>query len=283
MPRATTLCLAVLALTMAAPAVLADCPYDHLLVGQDAGKLFLDLSQLYRHWNTDWATNPNPQGQEYYEFSEMYGGGFIRVEPGFSENDDPMYALTGTRGEDYNIVLERFYARAGLELRDDSMSLILENDGDTYVLSDYPNHHVHMRYVLGAGADPGLPYAVSYRLRDSTGTYADSDVYTVNLGAVAMRGDADRDGDVDISDLSTLAANWQKSEDATWGEGDFDGDRDVDISDLSSLAANWGVGTAAAQGAVVPEPSTLSLFLGLAVTASRAIRRGRRRLRAPVC
>ncbi len=184
MQTKTILCIAVLALGVSVPVVRADCPYDHLLVGQDEGTLFLNTSQLYRHGKADWSASPDPYGQQYYEFTEMYGGGYIRVEPGFSQNNDPTYALNGARGVDYNILLERVYATPGLELFDDLMTSILVSDGALFVLSDCANHHVHMRYYLRDGSDPTLPYAVSYRLKDETGTYADSEVYTVNLGAV---------------------------------------------------------------------------------------------------
>ena len=164
--------------------VYADCPYDHFLVGQDNGALFLDTTQLYRHWNADWGTNSDPYGQEYYEFSEMFGGGYIRVEPGFGENTNPAYALEGTRGEDYNIIVELVSTTEGLTFYDDLNNPILASAGDTFCLSDYENHHVHVRYYLSAGMDPTQCYTVSYRLSDSTGTYAASAVYTFHLGAV---------------------------------------------------------------------------------------------------
>ncbi len=183
MPLRRMICLAILTFSISGSVAFADCPYDHLLVGQDEGTLFLDTPQLYRHWNADWGTNLNPYGQEYYEFTEMYGGGYIRVEPGFAESTDPMHALEGTRGTDYNILVERVFATPGLLFFDDLMQPILTADGSTFALSDYANHHVHMRYHLPDGLDPTLPYTVSYRLTDTTGTYADSDVYTFNLGA----------------------------------------------------------------------------------------------------
>lgn len=59
-------------------------------------------------------------------------------------------------------------------------------------------------------------------------------------------GDADLDGDVDLNDLSTLAANYGMSP-RGWAQGNFDTDTDVDLNDLSSLAANYGLGQATAQ------------------------------------
>jgi len=56
-------------------------------------------------------------------------------------------------------------------------------------------------------------------------------------------GDLDHDGDVDISDLGQLLANYGMTEGATYEEGDLDGDGDVDLSDLAVLLANYGHGT----------------------------------------
>jgi len=52
-------------------------------------------------------------------------------------------------------------------------------------------------------------------------------------------GDADRDGDVDLTDLGKLSSNYGKKTGASWEQGDFDGDGDVDLADLSILASNY--------------------------------------------
>ena len=93
--------------------------------------------------------------------------------------------------------------------------------------------------------------------------------YGMIFVTTAIPGDTDGDGDVDINDLSTLAANWDQCG-KTWADGDFTGDGCVDINDLSLLASNWGAGTAAAQ---VPEPATLSV---LALGGLAMLRRRRR-------
>lgn len=77
-------------------------------------------------------------------------------------------------------------------------------------------------------------------------------------------GDADFDGDVDLSDLGALATSYGQSSGVFWRNGDFDGDADVDLADLGTLATHYGDGYAQAMVdfqnlAVVPEPAALSL------------------------
>ncbi len=94
-------------------------------------------------------------------------------------------------------------------------------------------------------------------------------------------GDANLDGQVDISDLGKLATAWQTS--GWWVNGDFDYSGFVDISDLGKLATNWqaGVGSPLGPsldqalvslgfgGANVPEPIEPALSV-LAILASWA-------------
>ncbi|MGD9127583.1 MAG: dockerin type I repeat-containing protein, partial [Planctomycetia bacterium] len=69
-------------------------------------------------------------------------------------------------------------------------------------------------------------------------------------------GDANGDGQVDASDATILAGNWQASG-ATWSMGDFNGDGSVDASDATILAGNWQAGTASN---TVPEPGCVALL-----------------------
>ncbi len=103
-------------------------------------------------------------------------------------------------------------------------------------------------------------------------------------------GDANLDGQVDISDLGALATAWQTS--AVWSQGDFDYSGFVDISDLGKLATNWQLGVGSPlgpsfdealaslglAGVSVPEPTAT---LGLAALGALGLtrRRGRRRHR----
>ena len=73
----------------------------------------------------------------------------------------------------------------------------------------------------------------------------------------AVPGDANGDGNVDVSDLGILATNYGTIGGAVWADADFTADGNVDVSDLGILATNYGTTSASA----VPEPSTLCLLI----------------------
>lgn len=95
--------------------------------------------------------------------------------------------------------------------------------------------------------DPDNPNSVFRRYMDrsmsemlAAGIPTTNDYNAVRLHVWA--GDADRDGDVDISDFSTFTSCFGGSGTPCDGECcavDFDGDGDVDIADFSTLATNF--------------------------------------------
>jgi len=82
---------------------------------------------------------------------------------------------------------------------------------------------------------------VSYgRATDGGETWQFFDTPTPGASNVAVPGDLDGDGDVDLSDLAQLLANYDVMSGASYEDGDLDGDGDVDLSDLAELLANYG-------------------------------------------
>jgi len=109
---------------------------------------------------------------------------------------------------------------------------------------------------------------------ETLNTYTAADVRfdaTVPYLDVLQGGDADRDGDVDVLDLTVLA-NHLGISDPSWADGDFNGDAAVDVLDLSVLANRFGY--TAGAGAQAPEPAALALLPLAALAALRRRRRG---------
>jgi len=63
---------------------------------------------------------------------------------------------------------------------------------------------------------------------------------TMTSADLAICGDVDHDGDVDLTDLAQLLANYGIDSGARFEDGDMDGDGDVDLSDLATLLSFYG-------------------------------------------
>lgn len=82
-----------------------------------------------------------------------------------------------------------------------------------------------------------------------------------------LSGDTDLSGNVDITDLGNLLANYGATSGKTWLQGDTDANGSVDMTDLGNLLANYGSTPGASNagfvvaeagltlGTSVPEPS----------------------------
>ena len=93
------------------------------------------------------------------------------------------------------------------------------------------------------------------------GTDAAGDTHALLLTpttAVALPGDANCDGKVDVNDLTIVLAHFGQTG-MTWSQGEFTGDGTVDINDLTIVLANYNQ-TAGAGVAAVPEPGPLAIL-----------------------
>jgi WD40 repeat protein len=67
-----------------------------------------------------------------------------------------------------------------------------------------------------------------------------ADLYAIRIDSPCPPGDVDCDGDVDLTDLAQLLANYGTTSGAAYEDGDVDCDGDVDLTDLAALLAVYG-------------------------------------------
>ena len=129
-------------------------------------------------------------------------------------------------------------------------------------------------FSSAANTTTRLGYGEATAVLGGAGTFAGLSVDATSvLIKFTYTGDANLDGQVDVTDLGALATNWQMS--GNWTSGDFNYTGFVDVSDLGYLASNWqaGVGNPMGQsfsdalasvglgGVTVPEPAMLGFTL----------------------
>jgi uncharacterized protein (DUF2141 family) len=102
--------------------------------------------------------------------------------------------------------------------------------------------------------------------------------------SVALPGDANLDGKVDINDLTAVLTNYGETAGATWNAGDFNGDGKVDINDLTAVLTNYGHSLGASAGGIntVPEPSSILALATVAPLVGWRLMRRRRHRRSQV-
>jgi hypothetical protein len=116
-----------------------------------------------------------------------------------------------------------------------------------YQIYSYADGNYGWTWVAGDGNFPlsftlGEPNNIVFQVygpEEPGQTDAGSFDYTLNINVVPMcPGDLDYDGDVDLSDLAALLANYNMT--GIGLVGDIDDDTDVDLSDLAALLAVYG-------------------------------------------
>ncbi|MBN2292354.1 MAG: DUF4082 domain-containing protein [Pirellulales bacterium] len=169
------------------------------------------------------------------------------------------YALVGdtiTPGEELGRTLGSFSYIPTDDITDYGYStLSITNDEDPLVLSGVSA--IEVKYI-----DNLFDGSVGGNGPGNLGNFTAYKQFAV-IGTPRVLGDANDDGNVDVSDLGILAANYGTSSGKEWGDGDFTGEGAVDISDLGILAAYYGTTSSAA---AIPEPSTFAGLLGLCLT-----------------
>ncbi|MGD8451372.1 MAG: dockerin type I domain-containing protein [Phycisphaerae bacterium] len=167
--RVTSVVALAVALWLSPPAQ-AECPLDHFFLYQQDGQLQIEKSRVYRHGDPIEGFYPLAWSNIYQRWSVG--------EPGFADTTDPAYGfppeiqLVGEPNVDYQIWFEILDLSPNLRVQMNDGTW-LDAIGQQYNLSNWPEHHVHMKYcayVPGSPA-PDYPFYITYRLVDDFGLY----------------------------------------------------------------------------------------------------------------
>jgi hypothetical protein len=102
----------------------------------------------------------------------------------------------------------------------------------------HPFFHLHPLYQINPGV-PAAPYGLHLRAHDVSGTYTDSDVFTL-LFTPQCNGDANVNGAVDIDDLLEVINGWGQCLECNCSS-DLTGDCFTNGDDLMVVINNWGM------------------------------------------
>ncbi|MEM1444906.1 MAG: hypothetical protein AAGF84_02530 [Planctomycetota bacterium] len=259
--------------------------------GPEAGGiLFLDEidTDSALPWNFDFRVDPNEHIAAATLTVAVVGSGASIADDALlierTEDRTPLTDLLGvsTLGAGETRVFTMQFVGASLaDFRDGELNLMLLNSvgvdwsrleliATPGVLGDFDGSGVldggdidALRAAFGSGATPGDNMNLV-----TDAVFDEEDVAAwVTRFASTRYGDLDLDGDIDLADATTLAANYSGSVGAagglTWAQGDLDGDGDVDFADAMRLRNNVDPELAADVAAIlVPEPG-LGIALAL--------------------
>ena len=122
-------------------------------------------------------------------------------------------------------------------------------------------------FNLNAGGTTGVPATIG--LLNVRGDSLNLLLLESPISAGLLGGDTDRDNDVDIADLGTLALGLSVGM-GGWDDGDVQFGGGINIADLGTLASNLGFTSTPPAVSAVPESSSAALaILGLSVLAIR--------------
>jgi hypothetical protein len=196
--------------------------------------------------------------------SAIHYGGYA----GDHESDSEHEGRTGSMGNDS-------WHKFAVNWTDSNYQFFYDDEPVAYWTTSYGGVSNALQYIILSSEAQNNSWAGNIPA-GGYGSFANSvtnmQVDYVRYYRNVLPGDTDYDGDVDLSDLSSLASKYNAAGNNDWPQGDFDGDDDVDLSDLSTLAANYQGGEAQAFAdfqslASVPEPGVAMTFGILALFA----------------
>ena len=175
---------------------------------------------------------------------------FQSTNPNEAHTYDPNRALTGNPDADYSIVVECVNISAGLRaVHKDYPQFTIDAAGrgfsHSYLYHLRGDSHVHMSYQ--AVDDENLHW-ITFRLYDGLDDgdqYEPSEPFTIVFNTEPLAGDLAVDGVVDAADLLELSHYWLSADagrDNDYCErGDANRDGAVNLMDFALMASNWHV------------------------------------------
>lgn len=196
-----------------------------------------------------------------------------------TDNGSPPASISGTVFDDSNHNGVRDFGETGLagvtvylDLNgngrlDPGENRTVTDAGGYFTFADLPAGSYIVRQVSPPGFAPTAPLGYASTMSLSPGQPArGTDFGDVRISSVKL----------DFSYLVTLAAHYQRS--GTFADGDLNGDGQVDLSDLEILAANYGHPLTSASGAAL-SPDHVSRLINTKKRAVRPLSAIRRRER----
>jgi endonuclease I len=157
-------------------------------------------------------------------------------------------------------------------------------------LSPFPNEAQNTTIPFSASLNTTAlgTYSTTYTLQfadeqDLPGATPLASLTLILTGSVALLGDTNLDGAVDLNDLTTVLNNLGALN-SSWAAGNFDGAPTIDLTDLNDVLNNLGISAnqtaAPSSGETVAAPEPASLAVLIAAIPSLLARRRRGKPRA---
>jgi len=212
----------------------------------DDKKLFLDCSQKYRHSDPAHSGDPTWLHWHYPLYYNIRYDRYNIGEPGFGMIDETGRQLAGTRNVDYRIMIECVSITPGFSARQILYGVLLDEPNDVFNHSALPEDHLHLQYRAPAPSGGTDLHWITYRIYDSLADgdqYEPSEPVTVVFVKDPPAGDVVVDGTVDVLDVIRFCGYWLSDQadkvNDFYERADTNRDGRVNLEDLSLLTGNW--------------------------------------------